>query len=71
MLRNAQLHKVSNFDFRLVSHFRSLKVNVWKNFEVLLEIEENRMKNLVPKECVSSQWQMKKSDATKDEKVFK
>ena len=43
----------------------------WKNFEVLLENEENQRKNLVPKKCVSSQSHMNKSSVTKDKKVFK
>ena len=43
----------------------------WKNFEVLLENEENQRKNLVPKKCVSSQSHMNKSSVTKDKKDFK
>ena len=42
-----------------------------KNFEVLLENEENQRKNLVPKKCVSSQSHMNKSSVTKDKKDFK
>ena len=43
----------------------------WKNFKVLLENEENRSKNLVPKECVSSHSHMNETKTFKHKKVFK